>query len=82
MRDGDFVAVCGDSITEQRLYSVLIEDYLFMNSIGTLREYAPNEKSALDRLSGVVVKTARDSREGSVKLVTPVRHMLKIEPIR
>jgi len=75
------VAVCGDSITEQRLYSVLIEDYLLM-CIGTLREYAPNEKAALDRLSGVVVKTARDAREGSVKLVTPVRHMLKIEPIR
>lgn len=26
----DFVAVCGDSITEQKLYSVFIEDYLLM----------------------------------------------------
>ena len=26
----DFVAICGDSITEQKLYSVFIEDYLLM----------------------------------------------------
>ena len=26
----DFVAVCGDSITEQKQYSVFIEDYLLM----------------------------------------------------
>jgi hypothetical protein len=30
LRDGDFVAVCGDSITEQRLYALFIEDYLLM----------------------------------------------------
>ena len=30
LQDGDFVAVCGDSITEQKLYSVYIEDYLLM----------------------------------------------------
>ncbi len=30
LREGDFVAVCGDSITEQKQYSVFIEDYLLM----------------------------------------------------
>jgi lysophospholipase L1-like esterase len=30
LQKGDFVAVCGDSITEQKLYSVYIEDYLLM----------------------------------------------------
>ncbi len=30
LQDGDFVAICGDSITEQKLYSVYIEDYLLM----------------------------------------------------
>ncbi|MHC4639742.1 MAG: SGNH/GDSL hydrolase family protein [Planctomycetota bacterium] len=30
LRDGDFVAICGDSITEQRLYSVYMQDYLLM----------------------------------------------------
>src|SRR5438552_14225464 len=30
LRDGDFVAIIGDSITEQRDYSVDIEDYLLM----------------------------------------------------
>ena len=30
LRPGDAVAICGDSITEQRLYSVFIEDYLLM----------------------------------------------------
>lgn len=30
LQDGDFVAVIGDSITEQRQYSVFIEDYLLM----------------------------------------------------
>jgi len=30
LKDGDHVAICGDSITEQKLYSVFIEDYLVM----------------------------------------------------
>ena len=30
LRQGDYVAVIGDSITEQRMYSVFIEDYLLM----------------------------------------------------
>lgn len=30
LKPGDYVAVIGDSITEQRLYSVYIEDYLLM----------------------------------------------------
>jgi lysophospholipase L1-like esterase len=30
LKDGDYVAVIGDSITEQRLYSMYIEDYLLM----------------------------------------------------
>src|SRR6267378_3249498 len=30
LQAGDTVAVCGDSITEQKLYSVFIEDYLLM----------------------------------------------------
>jgi len=30
LQQGDFIAICGDSITEQRLYSVYIEDYLLM----------------------------------------------------
>lgn len=31
LRDGDIVAICGDSITEQRMYSVFIEDYLVLS---------------------------------------------------
>ena len=30
LHDGDYVAIVGDSITEQKQYSVLIEDYLLM----------------------------------------------------
>jgi lysophospholipase L1-like esterase len=30
LKDSDFLAICGDSITEQKLYSVYIEDYLLM----------------------------------------------------
>jgi hypothetical protein len=30
LKDGDFLAVCGDSITEQKLYSRFIEEYLLM----------------------------------------------------
>src|SRR4051812_31734650 len=30
LRENDFVAVCGDSITEQKMYSLYIEDYLLM----------------------------------------------------
>lgn len=30
LRQGDLVAICGDSITEQKQYSVFIEDYLLM----------------------------------------------------
>jgi len=38
LQQGDFVAICGDSITEQRLYSVYIQDYLLMcRPTGNLR---------------------------------------------
>ena len=30
LKDNDFLAICGDSITEQKLYSLYIEDYLLM----------------------------------------------------
>jgi lysophospholipase L1-like esterase len=30
LQKGDFVAICGDSITEQKLYSLFIQDYLMM----------------------------------------------------
>ncbi|TFG50420.1 MAG: hypothetical protein E4H40_01420 [Candidatus Brocadiia bacterium] len=30
LQKGDFVAICGDSITEQKLYSVYMQDYLLM----------------------------------------------------
>ena len=30
LKDGDYVGVIGDSITEQKLYSLFIEDYLLM----------------------------------------------------
>jgi lysophospholipase L1-like esterase len=30
LHENDFVAMCGDSITEQRLYAMFIEDYLLM----------------------------------------------------
>jgi lysophospholipase L1-like esterase len=30
LQAGDFTVICGDSITEQKLYSVFIEDYLLM----------------------------------------------------
>ncbi len=30
LQKGDFVAIAGDSITEQKQYSVFIEDYLLM----------------------------------------------------
>lgn len=30
LQDGDTLVLCGDSITEQRIYTVLIEDYLLM----------------------------------------------------
>jgi lysophospholipase L1-like esterase len=30
LKSGDFVAIIGDSITEQKLYSVFVEDYLLM----------------------------------------------------
>jgi len=53
-----------------------------MNTIGLLREYAPGEKDALDRLSDVIVKTGREMREGAVTIVTPVRHVLRIEAMQ
>src|SRR5215212_8557280 len=30
LKEKDLLAICGDSITEQKLYSVFIEDYLLM----------------------------------------------------
>ena len=38
LQPGDFVAICGDSITEERIYSVYIQDYLLMcQPVGNLR---------------------------------------------
>src|SRR5688572_32451475 len=38
LKANDFLAVCGDSITEQKLYSVYIENYLLMcKPAGNLR---------------------------------------------
>ena len=34
LQSGDYVAVIGDSITEQKLYSLYIEDYLLMCQAG------------------------------------------------
>ncbi|MCX6953729.1 MAG: SGNH/GDSL hydrolase family protein [Verrucomicrobia bacterium] len=57
LRSGDTVAVCGDSITEQKLYSVFIEDYLLMcrpsdalrtHQIGWSGEAAPGLLKRLD----------------------------------
>ncbi len=30
LQQGDFIAICGDSITEERIYSVYMQDYLLM----------------------------------------------------
>ena len=53
-----------------------------MHSLGVLREYAPQEQEALERLAGALVKQCRNDRESPAKAVTPVRHVLKIEPVR
>lgn len=37
IKDGDVIAICGDSITEQKQYSVFIEDYLTMCQPNTVR---------------------------------------------
>ena len=39
-------------------------------------------KEILDKLEGVQVKRGKEIREGPVKLVTPVKHVIQIEAIK
>jgi lysophospholipase L1-like esterase len=61
LRAGDDVAICGDSITEQRLYSVFIEDYLLMCQpvpIPTVQQFGwsgETMRGLLDRVSADVL---------------------------
>src|SRR4051812_12731793 len=57
LKSGDIVAICGDSITEQKLYSVFMEDYFLMcqpapalraHQIGWSGEAAPGLLKRLD----------------------------------
>jgi len=52
-----------------------------MHSLGVLRDYAPQEEEALDRLAAVLVRHGQDVREGPSRQITPVTHVLMIEPL-
>ena len=53
-----------------------------MNSLGVLGELASREQDAIQRLRTVLVQRDHDFREAPAALVKPVRHVLKIEPVR
>jgi lysophospholipase L1-like esterase len=53
-----------------------------MHSLGILRDYAPQEHQALDRLAAALVKQCRIDRQSPAKAVTPVRHVLKVEILK
>src|SRR5262245_11605895 len=50
LKPGDSLAICGDSITEQKLYSVFIEDYLLMckpvSNVATMQHGWSGEQAA------------------------------------
>jgi hypothetical protein len=53
-----------------------------MNSLGVLGELASREQDAIERLRAVLVKRDHDFREAPAACVKPVRHVIKIEPVR
>ncbi|MGA2620060.1 MAG: SGNH/GDSL hydrolase family protein [Thermoguttaceae bacterium] len=53
-----------------------------MHSLGVLREYAPQEQEALERLAAALVKQCQIDRQMPAKEMVPVRHVLKIEPVQ
>ena len=50
-----------------------------MHSLGVLRDYAPEEHEAIERLAAALVKQCRIDRDSPAKAVAPVRHVLRIE---
>lgn len=84
LRPGDLVAVCGDSITEQRLYSLYIEQYLLLcqpeqnlmsMQFGWSGERAPGLVSRIDSdvltFKPTVATTCYGMNDGGYKAVEP-----------
>ena len=70
-----------DKIAAQQLGEVaLVKEQ--MNTIGALREMAANEKEALERLSAILVKRGQAARDVPAKAVSPVKHVIRIEPVK
>jgi lysophospholipase L1-like esterase len=86
LQKGDFVAICGDSITEQKMYSVYVQDYLLMckpqadlrvMQFGWGGETAPGflqkmPREAL-RFDMTVATTAYGMNDGEYSPMTPVK---------
>ena len=70
-----------DKIAAQQLGEVALVKKQ-MNTIGALREMAAQEKETLDRLSAVLVKRGREARDVPAKAVAPVKHVIRIEPVK
>jgi lysophospholipase L1-like esterase len=84
LKDGDLVAVCGDSITEQKQYSVFIEDYLLMcrpksnlraAQFGWSGERAPGFQARMEnevlRFNPTVATTCYGMNDGGYAPLTP-----------
>jgi lysophospholipase L1-like esterase len=84
LKEGDFVAICGDSITEQKQYSVFIEDYLLMcrpkanlraAQFGWSGETAPGFLKRMDnevlRFKPTVATTCYGMNDGGYAPMTP-----------
>jgi hypothetical protein len=53
-----------------------------MHSLGVLRQYAPEEHEAIERLAAALVKQSRSDRDGPAKAIAPVRHVIQIEAVQ
>ncbi len=84
LRSGDLVAVCGDSITEQRLYSLYIEQYLLLcqpadnlmaMQFGWSGERAPGFNARIESnvlpFGPSVATTCYGMNDGGYKAITP-----------
>ncbi|XHR27305.1 MAG: SGNH/GDSL hydrolase family protein [Chthoniobacteraceae bacterium] len=65
LQPNDFIAVCGDSITEQRRYSVFMEDYFLMC------QPAPQLRTAEFGWGGEIVSSFRDRLKNDVLSFQP-----------
>ena len=75
-----FARVQEQIIQQQKVEAVLIND--LMHRLPTYAHYIPDLKEPVERLAPAIVSKSREARVASASAVKPVRHIIKIVPMK